>query len=178
VALVGFSMGAGEVVRYLGTYGEERIRRAVLIAPLPPFLLKTADNPAGLDGDAIDRTLAAMDRSAEASAEVIAESSFRELDCVEDQAPLNSFPPNTRSSGFAMIAALWRTDFRDDLPRINVPTLVIQGSADPILPLQATGQALAEGIEAARLVVIDEAAHELLRTHAAQVNSELLGFLA
>jgi non-heme chloroperoxidase len=174
VALVGFSMGAGEVVRYLGTYGEERIRRAVLIAPLPPFLLKTADNPGGLDGDAIDRTLAAMDHSVE----VTTFSDFREHDCVEDQALLNSFPANIRSSGIAMIAALWRTDFRDDMPRINVPTLVIHGGADPILPLQATGQLLAEGIEAARLVLIDEATHGLLWTHAEQVNSELLGFLA
>jgi non-heme chloroperoxidase len=171
-ALVGFSMGAGEVVRYLGTYGEDRVSKAVLIAALPPFLLETPDSPAGLSREAIDQALRSMDSEASGSPD---DPLGQGLNCARPgSVPDDGRKPPSRGR----VAALWQTDFRDDLPRINVPTLVIHGDADAVLPLAVTGKRLAQGIEAARLLVIAGASHDLLSTHGAEVNAALLEFLS
>jgi len=182
-ALVGFSMGGGEVARYLGTYGTERVRQAVFIASIPPFLLKTPDNPGGVDGsifDGIKKALAA-DRPAFLSKFL---SDFYNVDIlggklVSDQVVQMSWNIAAGASpkGTLDCVPAWLTDFRNDLQRIDVPTLVIHGDADRILPLAATGKRTHEAIKGSRLVVVEGGPHGLTWTHAEKVNQELITFL-
>jgi non-heme chloroperoxidase len=183
VTLVGFSMGGGEVARYLGKYGSKRVSRAVFIAAIPPFLLKTADNPSGLDGgifDGIKKGIVA-DRPAFLTAFL---SNFYNVDAlggklVSDQLVQFSWNIAVGASpkGTLDCVSAWLTDFRKDLARIDVPTLVIHGDADRILPLVATGKRTAEAIKGSRLAVIEGGPHGLTWTHAEKVNRELLAFL-
>jgi non-heme chloroperoxidase len=182
-ALVGFSMGGGEVARYLGTYGTERVRRAVFIASIPPFLLKTPDNPGGVDGsifDGIKKAIAA-DRPAFLSKFL---ADFYNVDIlggklVSDQVvQMNwNIAAGASPKGTLDCVPAWLTDFRNDLQRIDVPTLVIHGDADRILPLAATGKRTHEAIKGSRLVVVEGGPHGLTWTHAERVNHELLTFL-
>jgi pimeloyl-ACP methyl ester carboxylesterase len=183
VALVGFSMGGGEVARYLGTYGAERVRQAVFIASIPPFLLKTPDNPGGVDGsifEGIKKAIAA-DRPAFLSKFL---SDFYNVDVlggklVSDQVVQLSWNIAAGASpkGTLDCVAAWLTDFRKDLQSIQVPTLVIHGDADRILPLAATGKRTHDAIKGSRLVVVDGGPHGLTWTHAEKVNHELRSFL-
>jgi len=182
-ALVGFSMGGGEVARYLGTHGTERVKQAVFIASIPPFLLKTPDNPGGLDGgifDGIKKAIAA-DRPAFLSKFL---SDFYNVDIlggklISDQAVQMSWNIGAGASpkGTLDCVAAWLTDFRKDLQRIDIPTLVIHGDADRILPLAATGTRTHEAVKGSRLVVVEGGPHGLTWTHAEQVNHELRAFL-
>jgi len=178
VTLVGCAMGTGELARYLGAYGTKRVRSAVFLASLPPFLLKTPANPAGLDGavfDAIERRLAA-DRPAYLSA-FLAEC--YDVDVTRDvvqrawNEAMTASPQGTRDC-----VSAWTTDFRADCRRVDVPALLVHGDADRILPLAATATPLHERLHTSRLVVIDGAPHGLTWTHAERVNRELLAFLA
>ncbi|NEA57425.1 alpha/beta hydrolase [Streptomyces sp. SID13666] len=184
VSLVGFSMGSGEVTRYLGTYGSDRIRKAVMIGVVPPFLLKTEDNPSGVDGavfEGIQQAIVA-DRPAFLAGFL---HDFYNVDVlggerVSDQVVQYSWNVAAAASARATLAcvAAWLTDFREDLPKIDVPTLIIHGDADRTLPLDATAIPLSQRIDGAKLVVIPDAPHGLIWTHAAEVNAELLDFLA
>src|SRR5512147_218463 len=135
VALVGFSMGGGEVARYLGTHGSDRVRKAVFIAGVPPFLLKTPDNPAGVDGSVFDgiKQAIAADRLA-----FLAEflKNFYNVDVlrgtrISDQVVQQSWnvAAGASAKGSLDCVTAWYTDFRKDLPKIDVPTLVIHGDA-------------------------------------------------
>jgi len=182
-ALVGFSMGGGEVARYLGAYGSERVSKAVFMAAVPPFLLKTPDNPAGVDGtvfDGIKRAIAA-DRLAYLSQFLAA---FYNVDIlggkrVSDEVVRLSWNVAAGASPVGTLACVkeWLTDFREDLKRIDAPTLVVHGDADRILPLTATGQRTPEFVKGSRLVVVAGGPHGLNWTHAEEVNRELLAFL-
>ncbi|MDI2128292.1 alpha/beta fold hydrolase [Yinghuangia seranimata] len=181
--LVGFSMGTGEVTRYLGTYGSDRIAKAVMIGVVPPFLLKTADNPGGVDGSVFKGIEAAIaaDRFAFMTAFL---ADFYNVDVlggerISEQAVQASWNVAVGASakGTLDCVAAWLTDFRDDLPRIDVPTLIIHGDADRTLPIEATAIPLAERIAGARLEIVPGAPHGLLWTHAAEVNTALLAFL-
>ncbi|MDB5838455.1 MAG: chloroperoxidase/bromoperoxidase, non-heme-type [Herminiimonas sp.] len=183
ISLVGFSMGNGEVVRYLSTYGSERVKRAVCIAPVPPFLLKTDDNPGGVDQSVFDRIKndVAADRPAFLSAFL---ANFYNLDVwrgtrVSDQVVQFGWNIAVGASprGTLECVNAWMTDFRRDLPRIEVPLLVIQGDADRILPIDATGLPLSKGVKDARLITVAGGPHGLIWTHADQVNQELVEFL-
>ena len=183
-ALVGFSMGGGEVARYLGAYGSERVSKAVFMAAVPPFLLKTPDNPAGVDGtvfDGIKRAIAA-DRLAYLSQFLAA---FYNVDIlggkrVSDEVVRLSWNVAAGASPVGTLACVkeWLTDFREDLKRIDAPTLVVHGDADRILPLTATGQRMPEFVKGSRLVVVAGGPHGLNWTHAEDVNRELLAFLS
>jgi len=183
-ALVGFSMGGGEVARYLGAYGSERVSKAVFMAAVPPFLLKTPDNPAGVDGtvfDGIKRAIAA-DRLAYLSQFLAA---FYNVDIlggkkVSDEVVRLSWNVAAGASPVGTLACVkeWLTDFREDLKRIDAPTLVVHGDADRILPLTATGQRTPEFVKGSRLVVVAGGPHGLNWTHAEEVNRELLAFLS
>lgn len=186
VAIVGFSMGSGEVTRYLGNYGSERIASAGLLGPIPPFLLKTDDNPEGVDQAVFDGILDAAtgDRYAWFTSFF---NDFYNLDAflgsrISQDAVNASWNVAVASSWFAASACVptWLTDFRDDLPRIDVPTLVLQGTDDRILPFASTGQRLPDALPNAdvTLVPIEGAPHGLLWTHADEVNAALLDFLA
>jgi non-heme chloroperoxidase len=182
-ALVGFSMGGGEVARYLGTYGSQGVTKAVFIASVPPFLLKTADNPEGLDGSVFEGIKKAIvaDRPAFLSAFL---ANFYNVDvlggkCISDQVVQANWNVGVGASpkGTLDCVPAWGTDFRKDLPRINVPTLVIHGDADRILPIAASGTRTHKAVKGARLVVVEGGPHGLTWTHAETVNRELLNFL-
>jgi non-heme chloroperoxidase len=182
-ALVGFSMGGGEVARYLGTYGSERVSKAVFISSVPPFLLKTAENPEGVDGSVFDGIQKAIvaDRPAFLSAFL---KDFYNVDIlggtrISDQAVQSSWNVAIGASAkgtFDCVRA-WGTDFRKDLKKIDVPTLIIHGDADRILPIAATGIRTNKAVKGSRLVVVEGGPHGVNWTHADKVNPELVGFL-
>ncbi|KJK59115.1 alpha/beta fold hydrolase [Saccharothrix sp. ST-888] len=182
VTLVGFSMGSGEVTRYLGRYGSARVAKAVLISGVPPFLLKTEDNPEGVDGAVFEGIQAAIaaDRPAFLSAFL---QDFYNADALPDrispQAVQASWNVAVGASAHATLACVpaWLTDFRADLPKIDVPILVIHGDADRTLPLSATAARLPALITDTRLAVVPGGPHGLIRTHAEEVNEELLSFI-
>jgi non-heme chloroperoxidase len=182
--LVGFSMGGGEVVRYIGRYGSDRVAKTVLAAAVPPYLYQSDDNPEGglddatiqqfkdgvrgdriafLDGFTTD-FFAAGDRS-----DLISEASrlyHREIAAFAS-------PKGTLDC----IDAFGRTDFREDLAKIDVPTLVIHGDSDGIVPFEVSGKRSHEAITDSSLVLIEGAPHGFNATHAEQFNRALLDFL-
>ena len=182
--LVGHSMGTGEVTRYLGAYGTGRVGKGVLISPIPPFLLQAGDNPEGLPHSTFDGFVRAATADTPAWMKGFLDN-FYNIDqfggtLVSDQAFRASWNIAAAASATAAVACIgtWQTDFRDDLPKIDVPVLVVQGDADRILPYPNTGQRLPGLIKDMHLVVIDGGPHAVAWTHADQVNRALLNFLA
>ncbi|NJK61443.1 MAG: alpha/beta hydrolase [Synechococcaceae cyanobacterium SM2_3_1] len=181
--LVGFSMGTGEVTRYLGNYGSKRVQKAVLMAPVPPFLLKTADNPEGVDQRVFDGIMKAIvkDRPAYFS-EFFRE--FFNVDVLLGERISNyaiqacwNVAAGASAKGTLDCVQSWLTDFRDDLLRIDIPTLIIHGDADRILPLESTAARLPKLIKNSQLEIIPGGPHAINWTHADQVNPILLDFL-
>ncbi len=181
--LAGFSMGGGEVARYLGKYKSERVSGAVFMAAVPPFLVKTADNPEGVDQSVFDGIKQAIvaDRPAFLSKFL---SDFYNVDAlgekvISQQAVHASFNVACGASPIGTLECVqsWLTDFRKDLQSITVPTLVIHGDADRILPITATGQRTSTFVKGSKFVVIKDGPHGLNWTHAAQVNQALIEFL-
>ena len=182
-SLVGFSMGGGEVARYIGKYGSKGVSKAVIIAGVLPYLLKTADNPEGPDAgvfDGIEKAVAA-DRYAFFTGFF---QNFNNTDVflgkrVSEQAVQANWNIAAGASATASLAcvATWHEDFREDLARIDVPTLVIHGDGDRILPITAAGSRTAKLIKGARLLVVKDGPHCIPWTHAEEVNSGLLSFL-
>jgi non-heme chloroperoxidase len=184
VVLVGFSMGTGEVTRYLGTYGSQRVSKAALLGAIPPFLLKTDDNPEGVDQSVFDGIRAAVvaDRPAYFKAFL---DDFYNVDVlggtrISEQAWQASFNVAVAASPFAADACVpaWLTDFRADLPKIDVPTLLVHGDADRILPFDATARRLPGLIADLKFVVVEGGPHNIAWTHPEEVNRALLDFLA
>jgi non-heme chloroperoxidase len=184
VMLGGMSMGGGEVARYLGSYGSERISAAMIISGVPPFLLKTPATPNGLDQSAFDDIQAAIakDRLAYLSDFL---ATFFNTDVllgkkVSEEVVRDSWNIAAGASpiGTWSCPPTWHTDFRDDLTQIDVPTLVMHGDADRILPIEATGARTHEAIKGSRFIIVEGAPHGLLWTHAREVNRGLLEFLA
>ena len=183
-ALVGFSMGGGEVARFLRRYGSERVSQAVFISAIPPFLLKTADNPEGVDGSVFEKMKKAIaaDRPAFLSsflADFYNVSALRGKR-VSDQVVQYSWNVAVGASakGTLDCVSAWGTDFRKDLARIDVPSLVIHGDADRILPVAATGLRTHKAVKGARLLLVKDGPHGLIWTHSEQVNQALEDFLA
>ena len=181
--LVGHSMGTGEVTHYLGHYGPGRVAKGVLVSPIPPYLLQAADNPDGVPQALFDGFAAAARADTPAWMKGFLDNFYNTETLlgtlVSDQAFQASWNLAVTASATAAVAciATWATDFRDDLPKIDVPVLVIQGDADQVLPLDKTGRRLPALINDARLVVIEGGPHAIPWTHAAQVNAALLDFL-
>jgi non-heme chloroperoxidase len=183
--LAGFSMGTGEVGRYLGTYGSDRVAKAAFLAPLEPFLIKSDDNPDGAAPIEFFEGIAATvkaDRYAYFSAFY---NDFYNLDenlgsRISDEVVRHSWDTAAGSGFFASAAAplTWPTDFRGDIPKIDVPALILQGTADRILPIDSTGRPFSTLLPDADYVEIEGAPHGLLWTHADEVNAALLAFLA
>jgi len=182
-ALVGFSMGGGEVARYIGKYGSKGVTKAVFMSSVPPFLLKTADNPEGVDGavfEGIEKAVAA-DRYAFFTEFF---KNFFNADVllgkrISEQAIQASWNVAAGASPTASVACVptWHEDFRKDLARIDVPTLVIHGDSDRIVPLSASGQRTAQLVKGAQLHVVKGGPHAVNWTHADEVTPALVEFL-
>ena len=182
--LVGHSMGTGEIARYLGNYGSERISKVVFISPIPPFLLKTDDNPTGVDGSVFDGIKAAIkaDRISYLDDFLTA---FYNPDVflgkgVSQRTIDENWNAGTVASPLGTLYCVdtWLEDFRGDLPRVDVPALIIHGSDDRILPATSTGgEFLQQAIAGSELFMVDGAPHGVLWTHADEVNERMLSFL-
>ncbi|OON72308.1 alpha/beta fold hydrolase [Streptomyces tsukubensis] len=182
--LVGFSMGTGEVARYLSLHGSERVAKAAFLASLEPFLAITDDNPDGAAPLSFFQGVsdaAAKDRYAFFTGFY---NDFYNLDDnlgsrISEETVRNSWNIAAGSGFIASAAAplTWPTDFRADIPRIDVPALIVHGTADRTLPIDATGRRFAKALPAAQYVEIEGAPHGLLATHTAEVNEVLLAFL-
>ncbi|MFF4622194.1 alpha/beta fold hydrolase [Nonomuraea jabiensis] len=183
VALVGFSMGTGEVTRYLGRHGSERVSKAVLMAAVPPFLLKTDDNPEGVDGAVFEGIRAAIVEDRPAYFKNFLDDFFN-VDVykgtrISEQAWQAAFTMALQAGPFATYACVdtWLTDFREDVGAIDVPTLLIHGDADRILPYSATAARLPGLIPDLKVVTVEGGPHNIAWTHADVVNPALLAFL-
>jgi peroxiredoxin len=181
--LVGFSMGTGEVARYLGTYGSDRVSKAVFLGSLEPFVLKTADNPDGVPQDVFDGLLTAVKEDRYAFFTEFFKNFFNTDDTLgsrlSEEALRANWATASRSSAHASVAAqpTWLTDFRADIPKIDVPALIVHGTKDNILPIDVTGRRFKEALPAADYVEIEGAPHGMCWTHADEVNQALLAFL-
>ena len=181
--LVGHSMGTGEVTRYLRRYGSARVAKGVLVSPIPPYLLQTSDNPDGVAQRVFDGFAQAARADTPAWMKGFLDT-FYNIDTlrgtlISDQAYQTSWNLAVTASATAAVACIntWTTDFRDDLPQIDVPVLVVQGDADQVLPLDKTGKRLPSLIKDVQLTVIEGGPHAIAWTHADQVNTAVLEFL-
>lgn len=184
VVLVGFSMGTGEVGRYLGTYGSARIAKAAFLGSLEPFLLQTDDNPTGVPQAVFDGLRDAVTADRYAFFSNFYENFFNTDENLgtrlSEQVVVASQTTAAGASAFASVAAqpTWLTDFRADVAKIDVPSLIVHGTHDRVLPIDSTGRVFAKALPAAKYVEIEGAPHGMLWTHAAEVNEILLAFLA
>jgi non-heme chloroperoxidase len=183
IVVAGFSMGTGEVIRYLGTYGSERVQKAALFGAIPPFLLKTDDNPEGVDGSVFEgiKEAATKDRY------VWFKQFFDDFNNVDklhperisDQALQASFNVACMGSAYSSVACVdtWLTDFRDDLPKIDVPVLVVHGTEDRILPYESTAARLPDLIDDVKVVPVEGGPHNIGWTHPEVLNPLFVAFL-
>ncbi|WP_313919375.1 alpha/beta hydrolase [Tahibacter sp.] len=184
VTLVGFSTGGGEVARYIGRHGTGRVKAAALISAVPPLMLKTADNPGGLPLEVFDglRKASLADRS-QLYLDIASGPffGFNRPGAKPSQGMIQSFWAQGMQGGhkntYDSIAAFSATDFRDDLKAFDVPTLVIHGDDDQIVPIDSSGRASAALIKGAKLIVYPGAPHGLADTHKDRLNQDLLEFL-
>jgi non-heme chloroperoxidase len=184
--LVGFSMGTGEVGRYLASYGPRRVSKAVFMASLEPYLLRSADNPAGVDGTVFDGLMAAAAKDRYAFFKDFFDSFYNTDENLgtrlSEGVVQSSFRVAAGSSAYASVAAIraWTTDFRGDLATIatyDLPVMILHGTHDRALPIDSTGRPFHTLLPRAHYVELDGAPHGLLWTHAEEVNEALLTFL-
>lgn len=182
--LVGFSTGGGEVARYIGRHGTDRVKAAVLVSAVPPLMLKTADNPGGLPLEVFDGLRKASRENRSKLYLDIASGpffGFNRPGAKSDNGLIQSFWAQGMQAGhkntYDSIAAFSATDFREDLKQFDVPTLVIHGDDDQIVPLDSSGRASAARVKGAKLIVYPGAPHGLADTHKDRLNQDLLAFL-
>lgn len=180
--LVGFSMGTGEVTRYLGKYGSSRVEKAVILGVIPPFLLKSEDNPNGAPREQFESIKQAIRNDRPAFMTEFFKN-FYNLDetlgtRISEEALRLSWNIASQASpiGSHDCVDAWLTDFRGDLSGFDIPLLIVHGTADRILPIEITGDPLSKLVEGAEYVRIEGAPHGLCWTHGEEVNAALLSF--
>ncbi len=180
--MAGHSMGGGEIARYLGTYGTQRVRKAAIVSGVPPYLLKTSQTPTGVPQEVFDEIEGALIHDRFAFFTEWNKNFYNtdktlgkrvSAECVQD-----SWNQAVGASPAGTIACVpsWHTDFRADLPKIDIPVLVMHGTEDRVLPIEACGPRTHELIKGSEYVPVEGAPHGLCWTHAEEVNSELLRF--
>ena len=181
--LVGYSMGGGEVARYLSRYGRQRIAKGVLLSTVLPFPLQTADNVAGVPMAVYDGLVAAIGQDRAAFLDGFSRGfcnwtpeSGADIDAVRDQV-VRLAEQASLSATMECVRAFGTTDFRDDLRTITVPVLVMHGAADLIVPFEGSSRKAAAMLPASRTVLIDGAGHALAMTHADEVSEAIVPFL-
>lgn len=184
ITLIGFSTGGGEVVRYLGRYGTDQVEKLALVSAVPPFMLKTDDNPDGVPVEVFDgiRSGSLVDRAQ--TYRDLADGPFfgnNRPGQSPSQGMRDSFWAQGMESGhrnaFECIAAFSATDFRQDLDAVDVPTLVIHSDDDQVVPFEVGGKKTAARVAGAELKVYAGAPHGLTHTHPEQLSTDLLEFL-
>ncbi|HEX5908766.1 MAG TPA: alpha/beta hydrolase [Propionibacteriaceae bacterium] len=181
--LVGFSMGTGEVARYLSRYGSHRVAKAVFLASLQPFMLKTDETPEGVPQEVFDDLLNAVKADRYAFFTTFFENFYNTDENlgkrISEEALRASWDLATNASAYASIWAqpTWYSDFRADVAKIDVPTLIMHGTGDRIVPIEPTGRAFAKMLPSATYIEIEGAPHGMLWTHAEEINKALLDFL-
>lgn len=181
-ALVGFSMGGGEVARYMGKYNQGRVTKAVFISSIAPALRKDGGNPEGVDPSVFEEMKGMIEKDRYDFLETFVKNfyNYKLLSHTVSEGKLRAdFNVAAQSSYQAMLFCIdaWLEDFRADVKQIQVPTLVIHGDADATIPLQASGGRLPGLVPSAQLHVVEGGPHGLIWTHAAEVNKALLQFL-
>jgi non-heme chloroperoxidase len=183
--LVGFSMGTGEVVRYLSRYGSHRVAKAVFIGALQPFLLKTEDNPSGaMSQDDVDGFLDTIKADRYAFFTGFLENFYRTDENlgtrISEEALRNSWQLATNISPYASVwsVATWYTDWRAEIDKVDVPTLIMHGTGDVNVPIDITSRVLAKMLPNSTYIEIEDAPHGMLWTHGDEINKALLDFLA
>ncbi len=184
VTVVGFSTGGGEVARYIGRHGTARVKKAVLVAAVPPLMLQTADNPAGLPIEVFDGLRkASLENRSQLYLDIASGPffGFNRPGATPNQALVQSFWVQGMQAGhkntYDSIAAFSATDFREDLKKFDVPTLVVHGGDDQIVPVDTSARAAAALVEGVELIVYPGAPHGLADTHKDRLNQDLLDFL-
>ncbi|GAB3046274.1 alpha/beta hydrolase [Stenotrophomonas tumulicola] len=184
VTLVGFSTGGGEVARYIGRHGTSRVKKAVLVSAVPPLMLKTTDNPAGLPIEVFDGIRnGSLENRAQLYLDIASGPffNFNRPGNKPNEGLIQSFVVQGLQAGhknaYDSIEAFSATDFREDMKKFDVPTLVIHGDDDQIVPIDAAGKASAKLIKGAKLLVYPGAPHGLADTHKDRLNQDLLAFL-
>ncbi|MGJ7490479.1 alpha/beta fold hydrolase [Variovorax sp. ZT4R33] len=184
VTLVGFSTGGGEVARYIGRYGTNRVKKAALVSAVPPLMLKTDKNPGGLPIEVFDGIRKGeLENRSQLYLDIASGPffGFNRPGAKVSQGAIQSFWAQGMQGGhkstYDSIAAFSATDFTEDLKRFDVPTLVVHGDDDQIVPIDASGRASAKLIKNAKLIVYAGAPHGLADTHKDRLNNDLLAFI-
>lgn len=181
-SLAGFSMGGGEVVRYMGKYGTKQVKRAAILGGIPPYLLKTPDNAEGVEKGVFDGIEAAIKKDRYAFFTEFFKNFYNADKLLGSRVSEEVLRVGWNTAAFSSAAASlacvpsWYTDFRKDVERVNVPTLVLHGDADRIVPIECSGARTAKSIKGAELVVIKDGPHNFAWTHAEETNGHLVRF--
>jgi non-heme chloroperoxidase len=184
IVLIGFSAGGGEVARYIGRHGTKRVAKAALIAAVPPLMLQTVANPGGLPMEVFDQIRRGSSADRSQFYKDLASGPFfgaNRPGAKVSQGMIDSFWLQGMQAGhkntFDCIKAFSETDFTEDLKTFDVPTLIVHGDDDQIVPIEAAGRASAEIVETANLIVYSGAPHGLTATHKDKLNTDLLAFV-
>ncbi len=183
VTLVGFSMGGGEIAKYFSLYGGERVAKVVLISAVVPYMLQTADNPDGVPQEAFDKMLKEITDDRPTFLEAF-NKDFYGVELLNQPVTgaylANALTQGLNASPIATIEcakSFSSTDFRDDVPKINVPTLIIHGDKDKTVPIKATAEQAVENIKGAVLKVYEGSPHGLWFTEKDKLNQDLIDFI-